>query len=144
MAGCEPSSRLETKFVWSVLACALVAVGAAACGGGTTNPTYDNPSELRIENGTRGSIIYVHARACGTTDWGDDLFMSDHPVDGTIAPDATRTFILEAGCYDIRAQHLESSIPGPLIDKFLNNQTLSTDSPVEWRVTHGTDPDEPS
>ena len=118
---------------------ALVAIGLslAACGDSdpvVPEPVFDSPSTVRVVNRLLGPVIYVFARPCGTSDWGSDLLGTDHPVEGTIQPGESKDFTVEAGCYDLRADHLETIPPAPLITKMLFNQAASPVTPVIWTL----------
>ena len=92
----------------------LLAVGA--CGDSApTGPEFENPSTIRVDNQLQGPVLFFRVRACGTVDWSEDLLPND-PVDGTIQPGTIKDFTVEAGCYDLQVQHLETTDPGPLAD----------------------------
>lgn len=105
---------------------AAVALPLAACGDDTLDPgeQFENPSTVRVQNELMGPILFFHARACGTTNWGPDLLPLG-PVEGTIQPGDSKDFTVEAGCYDFRAQHLETTDPGPLITKIMADKVAS-------------------
>ena len=99
-----------------------------------TEPILDNPSTIRVVNRLAGPVIYVYARPCGTSDWGADLFRTDDPIDGTIQHGGSKDFTVEAGCYDLQARHLETTEPGPLVEKFAYNQAASPVTPIIWTL----------
>ena len=118
---------------------ALVAVAwiVSACGDGDVlppEPTFENPSTIRVVNRLGGPVIYVFAKPCGTNDWGEDLFGTTDPIEGTIQPGNAKDFTVEAGCYDLRADHLATTEPGPLIEKFAFNQAASPVTPIIWTL----------
>ncbi|MCZ0936501.1 MAG: hypothetical protein OXJ54_15155 [Gemmatimonadetes bacterium] len=118
---------------------AIVAIGLSltACGEGdpvVPEPTFDSPSTVRVVNRLLGPVIFFFARPCGTSDWGTDLFGTDHPVEGTIQPGGQRDFTVEAGCYDFRAVHLETTEPGPALEKIIFNQSATPVTPVVWTL----------
>lgn len=126
---------------------AIVAAGLslAACGDSdpvVPEPTFDSPSTVRVVNRLLGPVIRFFARPCGTSDWGSDRFGTDHPIEGTIQPGASKDFTVEAGCYDLRADHLETLEPGPLLMKTVRNQAASPVTPVIWTLED--DPVDPS
>jgi len=71
----------------------------AACGGsdGATAPSTN--ATLSLSNGANVAIQSVFISGCDETTWGDDHLGPSE----TIAPGASRTFSVPAGCYDIRA-----------------------------------------
>ena len=118
------------------LTLAMVAWLVSGCGDDSmpTAPLFDNPSTIRVVNRLAGPVIYVFARPCGTSDWGADLFATDDPVEGTIQPGGSKDFTVEAGCYDLQARHLETTEPGPLVEKFAYNQAASPVTPIIWTL----------
>ncbi len=130
---------------FAVFAVAAVALSLAACGDSdptVPEPMFENPSTIRVVNRLTGPVIFVYARPCGTSDWGADLFGTNDPIDGTIQPGGSRDFTVEAGCYDLRARHLESTEPGPLLEKVTFNQAVSPITPVTWTLED--DPRDPT
>ena len=118
---------------------AIVAIGLSltACGDSdpvVPEPTFESPSTVRVVNRLLGPVIFFFARPCGTSDWGSDLFGTDHPIEGTIQPGGQRDFTVEAGCYDFRAVHLETTEPGPAIEKIIFNQSATPVTPVVWTL----------
>ena len=73
----------------------------AACGGsdGATAPTPSTDATLSLSNGANVAIQSVFLSGCDETTWGEDRL---GPTE-TIAPGASRTFSVPAGCYDVRA-----------------------------------------
>ena len=82
-------------------AAALCLSALAACGGsdGVTAPTPSTDATLSVSNGANVAIQSVFISGCDETTWGEDRL---GPTE-TIAPGASRTFSVPAGCYDIRA-----------------------------------------
>ncbi|WP_428276558.1 hypothetical protein [Candidatus Palauibacter sp.] len=122
---------------YAIVAIVAIGLSLAACGEDdpvVPEPMFDSPSTVRVVNRLLGPVIYVFARPCGMSDWGSDLLGTDHPVEGTIQPGGQRDFTVEAGCYDFRAQHLETTEPGPLLEKMLFNQAASPVTPVIWTL----------
>lgn len=110
----------------------LLVVGA--CGDSApTGPTFQNPSTIRVDNQLQGPVLFFRVRACGTVDWSEDL-LSNHPVDGTIQPGATKDFTVEAGCYDLQAQHLATPDPGPLLTQETEDIVASPVTPATWTL----------
>lgn len=117
-----------------MLAAVVMAVSIAACSDSEpTAPPLQNPSTIRVENNLGGPVLFFFVRACGSTDWGEDLLPLD-PVQGTIQPGSSKDFTVEAGCYDMQAQHLETTDPGPLLTKETFDQTASTVSILTWSL----------
>ena len=128
---------------YAIVAVMTMGLALSACGdSGSIGPTFDSPSTVRVVNQLFGPVIYFFARPCGAADWGHDLFGTDDPVAGTIQPGQSRDFTVEAGCYDLRAQYLESTEPGPLLEKTLFSQTASPVTPVVWTLED--DPADPT
>jgi hypothetical protein len=94
---------------------------------------FENPSTVRVINNLGGPVLFFFVRGCGTTDWGDDLLPLD-PVEGTIQPGASKDFTVEAGCYDFKADHLETIDPGPLVTKETYDQAASPVAIVTWTL----------
>lgn len=127
-----------------VFALAAIAWTFSGCGDDALppEPMFDNPAIVRVVNRLQGPVIYVHAKPCGTETWGEDLFRTDDPIAGTIQPGGSKDFTVEAGCYDLWARHMESTEPGPLIDKFTFNQAAFPATPVIWTLE--ADPRDPT
>ncbi len=130
---------------YAVIAIIAIGLSLAACGDSdpvTPEPMFDSPSLVRVVNRLLGPVLFVFARPCGTSDWGNDLFDTDHPIEGTIQPGDQRDFMVEAGCYDFRVEHLETTEPGPIIVKMIFNQAASPVTPVIWTLED--DPADPT
>lgn len=128
---------------YAIVAVMAIGLSLAACGDSDPlEPTFDSPSVVRVVNQLFGPVIRFFARPCGTSDWGADRFGTDHPVEGTIQPGGSKDFIVEAGCYDLRAEYLETTEPGPLLEKLLFNQAATPVTPVIWTLED--DPVDPS
>ncbi|MDX1395008.1 MAG: hypothetical protein R3195_11475 [Gemmatimonadota bacterium] len=111
---------------------AVAIVSLAACSDDEpTGPDFENPSTIIVENQLFGPVLFFRVRACGTSDWGDDLLPLD-PVEGTIQPGDSKNFTVEAGCYDLQAQHLETTDPGPLLTKEDFDRVASPVTPITW------------
>ena len=129
--------RYMRKAWFPVFALAAIAWSLSGCGdsdAGPMEPMFDNPSTVRVVNRLAGPILFVHAKPCGTQAWGEDLFRTNDPIEGTIQPGNSRDFTVEAGCYDLRARHLASTEAGPLIEKFAFSQAASPVTPVIWTL----------
>ncbi len=129
--------RYMRKAWFPVIALAAIAWSLSGCGDSdpmVPEPTFDNPSTVRVINRLAGPVLFVHAKPCGTQDWGEDLFRTNHPIEGTIQPGNSRDFTVEAGCYDLRARHLETTEAGPQIEKFAFNQAASPVTPIIWTL----------
>lgn len=147
----SPSAMEENK-MWcarqkwyGIVAIMTIGLALSACGDGDSTgpePTFDNPSTVRVVNQLFGPVIYFRARPCGTSDWGPDLFDTDDPVEGTLQPGQSRDFTVEAGCYDFRAEYLETTEPGPLLEMMIFDQIASPITPVVWTLEE--DPVDPS
>lgn len=125
-----------------VLAMGAVAPFFGACSDdGPTQPVFQNPATITVNNQLMGPVLFFRVRACGTTDWGQDLLPSD-PVEGTIQPGTSKDFTVEAGCYDMQAQHLESTDPGPLITKEILNNVVTASQGFTWDLRE--DPEDPA
>lgn len=90
------------------------------------------PSVIRVINRLGGPVVFFYSRKCRTTDWGLDML----PLgpNGVIHSGASWDFIVKAGCYDLRAAHLETSSPGPLLEKLTFEVVASRDSPGLWSI----------
>ncbi|MDE2720421.1 hypothetical protein [Candidatus Palauibacter polyketidifaciens] len=122
---------------YAIVAVMAIGLSLAACGEDdpvVPEPMFDSPSTVRVVNRLFGPVIRFFARPCGTSDWGQDLFGTDHPVEGTIQPGDSRDFTVEAGCYDLRAEYLETTEPGPLMAKMIFNQAATPVTPVIWTL----------
>ncbi len=138
MAAMEVCKMQCVKRKWfAVLAVAAIGLPFAACGDGDATmpePMFDSPATVRVVNRLFGPVVFFFARPCGTSDWGQDLFGTDHPIEGTIQPGGQRDFTVESGCYDFRADHLETTEPGPIIMKMIFNQSATPVTPVIWTL----------
>lgn len=125
----------------------VLAIGAAAplfvaCSDdGPTQPVVQNPATITVNNQLMGPVLFFRVKACGTADWGQDLLPAD-PVEGTIQPGTSKEFTVEAGCYDMQAQHLESPDPGPLVKKEIFNNVVTESQGFTWDLME--DPDQPA
>lgn len=117
----------------ALLAAVAISFGACSEDAGPGGMMFVNPSTIEVENLLAGPIIFFNARSCGTTSWGPDLLPAD-PAEGTIQPGETRAFTVEAGCYDLRAQHLATTDPGPLIEKIVENVVASPVTTYKWTL----------
>jgi hypothetical protein len=95
--------RASSHVPISAVVCAFLFSG---CGGGDdgqdlpTNPEEPAPEEtgLIIDNASTYTLSEIFVRTCGTRPWSTQLSDTSQT-----APDATRTFDLPPGCYDIVA-----------------------------------------
>lgn len=128
--------RDRSRKSWRVALLAAVALSLGACSddAGPGGMMFVNPSTIIVANELGGPVIFFNVRSCGTTDWGPDLLPSD-PTTGTIQPGEDRSFTVEAGCYDLRAQHLQTTDPGPLQEKIQENVVASPLTPYTWTLT---------
>lgn len=119
-----------------VLAVVALALPFAACGDDAMAPTqmFDNPSLIRVVNNLGGPVLFFQVRTCGTTGWSEDLLDPIDPILGTIQPGDSKEFTVESGCYDLRAQHLESVDPGPLVEKISRDQVASPIATLVWNL----------
>ena len=124
---------VKSRKLTRLLVLAAVALPLAACGDDVVAPpVFENPSTVTIVNELLGPVLFFRVRACGTTPWSEDLLPND-PVTGTIQPGTQKDVTVEAGCYDFQAQHLpDTSGPGELITKEIENQVASPAAPVTW------------
>ena len=116
-----------------VLLFAAMLLPLAGCGDDPIDPTqnFENPSTIRIANNLMGPVLFFFVRSCGTTAFRGDLLSND-PVEGTIQPGASKDFTVEAGCYDLFVQHLQTTEPGPLIDKMIFDQIATPITALVW------------
>lgn len=136
-------NMLRKRTLPLLIALGAVSAGVTACGDdGTTGPVFTNPATVTIQNELPGPVLFVYARACGTTDWGEDL-LPPGPVEGTIQPGASKDITLEAGCYDLRADALPGTEPSPnlVMHEALNSQ-LTTAQPLIWILR--SEPEDPA
>lgn len=129
-------------------AAAAVLLAAAACAdanapeGGTigcftpagSGATCINPSTIRVQNDLDGPVLFFKVRACGTTQFSEDLLPPD-TINGTIQPGTQKDFEVEAGCYDLQAEHLETTDPGPLLTKSISDVSVSPVAIFTWTLT---------
>ncbi len=136
--------------LFTLLAAVALALPLAGCGDDPpTGPNFENPSTIRISNELMGPVLFVFFRPCGTTEWGEDQLAiravrlgknPNDPIESVIQPTEAKDFTVEAGCYDLRADHLESPEPGILIIKTRDNVVVSPVSPFEWALTEAPTP----
>ncbi|MFV1987128.1 MAG: hypothetical protein ACC682_07590 [Gemmatimonadota bacterium] len=126
--------RTILKFVGMMTAVImLVSIAGCSDSSGPQLPIFDNPSTVRVVNDLLGPVLFFRVRGCGTTDWGEDLLPTD-PVEGTIQPGNSKDFTVEAGCYDLQAQHLETTDPGPLVTKEIFDVSASPVTIFTWTL----------
>jgi len=129
------------------VAVAAVLLTAAACsdssgpGGGVAGcftpagtGTCINPSTIRVQNNLLGPVLFFKVRVCGTTEFSADLLSND-PIEGTIQPGTQKDFTVEQGCYDLRAEHLMTTDPGPLVIKEISDVSVSPVSVFTWPLS---------
>ncbi len=131
--------------LFALLAAVALALPLTGCGDDPpTGPNFANPSTIRIVNEVGGPVLFVFFRPCGTTEWGDDQLAiravrlgknPNDPIESVIQPTESKDFTVEAGCYDLRADHLETTDPGPLLIKMTEDQTASPVSILTWTLT---------
>ncbi len=131
--------------VFGLLAAVALALPLTGCGDDPpTGPDFANPSTIRITNELQGPVLFVFFRPCGTTEWGEDQLAiravrmgknPNDPIESVIQPTESKDFTVEAGCYDLRADHLETTDPGPLIIKSTEDQSASPVSILTWILT---------
>ncbi len=131
--------------MFSLLATVALAVTLAGCGDDTpTGPDFQNPSTIRIVNELQGPVLFVSFRTCDTTEWGDDQLAirarrlgkdPNDPLESVIQPTDAKDFTVEAGCYDLRADHLETTDPGPLLIKMIEDVVVSPTASFNWPLT---------
>lgn len=122
------------RTIAALLALAVVLPFAACSDNSPTGPNIENPATIRVQNDLFGPVIFFRARACGTTDWGADLLDPIDPIEGTIQPGDSHEFTVEAGCYDLQAQHLETTDPGPLLTKETFDFQATTVTAQVWTL----------
>jgi len=125
--------RASRKAVPALVTLAIALTIAACSSDKVTGPPIENPATIRVQNELLGPVLFFFVRACGTTDWGEDLLPLD-PIEGTIQPGDTHDFTVEAGCYDLQARHLESPEPGALIIKEELDVSLAPLAIHTWRL----------
>lgn len=83
----------------------LAAVALWGCGDDGTLPPAEVRGTIEVANGTPDLHVFMlFFRSCGTTSWGlDRLPNTPCTDDGCIPPNESREFIVEAGCYDLKA-----------------------------------------
>jgi hypothetical protein len=80
-----------------MLALPLVAF-ALACGSDSpAGPSGSSQATLKLVNSSANSVLFIRARACGTTSWGPDLLGADILWQGE-----TLTREVAPGCIDVR------------------------------------------
>lgn len=126
--------QVNTRRLGGIFVAVALSVFVAACSDSPTAPIqmFDNPSQVRVTNNLLGPVIFFQVRPCGTTQWGEDLLDPIDPIAGTIQPSQSKEFTVEAGCYDLRARHLETTEPGPLVEKTLLDQLASPVATLTW------------
>lgn len=125
----------------ALLAAIAVAVPLAGCGDDEEGPMFQDPATITVLNQTNGRILQVFFRTCGAAQWGSDR-LPDDPVDGVIQVGASRSFTVEAGCYDMRAVHFsgpETEEP-PLPEVIRTGVTVTSSAPFLWTVMPEDDP----
>lgn len=89
-------SRMSTLIRGTAALAALI-VTLGACGKDSTGPSETAMLELR--NDANVPIVSVNIASCSDQSWGGNRLGTSE----TIAPGATRTWQLMAGCWDVRA-----------------------------------------
>lgn len=86
-----------------ILAAAVLAL--PACGDDGSLPPPEVRGTIEVVNESADLQLWkLFFRRCGTTNWDlDRLPNTPCTADGCIAPQESRQFIVEAGCYDLRA-----------------------------------------
>jgi len=142
---CEMEDRIRRSLTGAAVAVVLLTVAACGSsngpGGGIAScftpagtGTCINPSTIRVQNNLLGPILFFKVRVCGTTDFSADLLSND-PVEGKIQPGAQKDFMVEQGCYDLRAEHLMTTDPGPLVIEEMPDVSISPVSIFTWTLS---------
>ena len=85
--------------MYTLRALAVLPLLLAACGGEPTDPLTN--ASIVIHNASGVAITAVEYARCSDDEWGDDRLDSGE----VIAPGASRTFIVEPGCWDVSASN---------------------------------------
>ncbi len=123
-----------TRFKTFVLLAAIaVSVSALKCG--DDGVTFEDPATIRITNRTGGKILRVFFKTCGAALWGQDRLPAD-PVQGVIEVNASKDLMVEAGCYDLKADHFSGPDPEPepLPEVIREAALVNAGAVFEWDV----------
>lgn len=125
-----------TRFrTFTLLATIAVAAPFLGCGSEENGITFEDPATITVQNLTNGKILRVFFKACGAASWGLDRLPSD-PIEGVINVGSSKTFTVEAGCYDLKADHFSGPDPEPdplpTVERF--GVLVESSSPFTWRV----------
>ncbi len=101
------STRFKT---FALLATIAVAVPLLGCGSDENGIVFEDPATITVRNLTNGKILRVFFKTCGAALWGSDRLPSD-PIEGVINVGASKSFTVEAACYDLKADHFSGPNP---------------------------------
>ena len=113
----------------------VIAASVSTLGCGDDEVTFQDQATIRITNRTGGKILRVFFKTCGAALWGEDRLPSD-PVTGVIEVNASRDLSVEAGCYDLKADHFSgpTSEPEPLPEVIREAALVTVGAVYQWDV----------
>lgn len=124
----------------------LAALALSGCGGddGTTPPP-DERGTIEVVNQTADLHVFMlFFRECGTTQWGLDRLPDDPCTSiGCIAPSESRDFVVEAGCYDLKADLADLDVQQVVASDSIMDFVVLVDGTATWTVNPTQEPSGP-
>lgn len=123
----------------------LAAVVMTGCGDDGTTVPPDVRGTIEVANQTADLHVFMlFFRECGTTNWGLDRLPDDPCTSiGCIAPAQSRSFTVEAGCYDLKADLADLDVQEVVASDSTMDFVVLAGGSTTWNVNTSVEPPGP-